>query len=94
MLSEELKIYKDTYTLTLQLFKYQNNVPKFLRYGEYGRAVDKAFQALDLIYVANSDVKQRAAALKRFLQLIGSIRSRVRLFLELKYLSIKQGTVL
>ena len=90
MLSEDLQIYRDTYELCRLLFIYQNDVPRSARYGEYGRAVSMSLEALDLIYVANSDVMRRPAALMRFLQILGGIRSRVRLFGELRYLSIRR----
>lgn len=50
-----------------------------------------SLDALDAIYVANSDETNRPEVLSRFLQLIGGVRSRIRLFTELKYLSPKQS---
>ena len=94
MLSENLQIYKDTYDLVRQMYRYMNNVPKHVRYGEYGHAVSMVLDALDLIYVANSDMDGRVGTLTRYLQLIGGIRSRVRLFGELQYLSVRQATIL
>ena len=94
MPSEKLQIYRDTYLLVQQLYKYINNVPKHLRYGEYGHAVSMALDALDLIYVANMYPQDRYTTLAKFLQLIGGVRSRIRLFGELRYLSIKQSSCL
>lgn len=91
MLSEDLQIYRDTYELCRQLYGQMNDVQKHARYGEYGHAVSMAFEALDLIYVANSDQQGRTAALARYLQLIGGIKSRVRLFRELKVIPIKRS---
>ena len=90
MLSENLQIFRDTYELCVQMYKAMPDVPKHARYGEYGRAVSMSLEALDQIYVANSDREQRPAALTRYLQLIGGVRSRVRLFKELKVLSVRQ----
>jgi hypothetical protein len=90
MLSENLQIFRDTYELCAQMYKAMPDVPKHARYGEYGRAVSMSLEALDQIYVANSDREQRPAALTRYLQLIGGVRSRVRLFKELKVLSARQ----
>lgn len=90
MLSENLQIYRDTYELCKRLCLYAQNVPKYWRYGEYGRAVSMSLDALDQIYVANSDQEQRPAALTRYLQLIGGVRSRVRLSKELNYISARE----
>jgi len=90
MLSEDLQIYRDTFELCKMMYKAMPNVPKQARYGEYGRAVSMALEALDQIYVANSSREERPAALTRYLQLIGGVRSRVRLFKELMVLSARQ----
>lgn len=71
MLSENLQIFRDTYELCAQMYKAMPDVPKHARYGEYGHAVSMSLEALDQIYVANSDREQRPAALTRYLQLIG-----------------------
>lgn len=94
MLSEELQIYRDTYELAKALYRYYKNIPKALRFGEYGHVLSMALDALDMIYVANSDAAERYWALTRYLQLVGGIRARVRLFGELMYLSPKQSTYL
>lgn len=94
MLSEQLQIYRDTYELAKAMYGYYNNVPKALRYGEYGHALSMTLDALDMIYVANSDVAERYWALTRYLQLAGGVRARIRLFGELQYLSPKQSTYL
>lgn len=78
MLSENLQIYRDTYELCRLLFIYQNDVPRSARYGEYGRAVSMSLEALDLIYVANSDVMRRPAALMRFLQISGIVNINMK----------------
>ena len=90
MLSENLQIYRDTYELCKQMYSYSKDVQKYARYGEYGRAVSMSLEALDLIYVANSDQQERIASLTRYLQLIGGIKSRVRLFGELGVLPVKR----
>ena len=90
MLSEDLQIYRDTYELCRLMYAYMKDVEKSARYGEYGRAVSMALEALDQIYVANVDRQGRTAALTRYLQLIGGVRSRVRLFRELKVLPVNR----
>lgn len=94
MLSELLPIYRDTYILCQALFQGINNVPKFLRYGEYGKAISLAMEALDLIYIANSKIEGRNNVLRKYLITIGGVRSRIRLFGDLKYLTIKKQTYL
>ena len=90
MLSEDLQIYRDTYQLCKLMYGYMKDVQKQARYGEYGRAVSMALDALDLIYVANGSRQERIAVLTRYLQLIGGVRSRVRLFGELGLLPAKR----
>ena len=92
MLSEHLQIYRDTYELAKELMEYSSRVPKPIRFGEYGRAVSMSLDALDAIYVANSDTKERPAALTRILQLLGGVRSRVRLLSELGYVPPRKQT--
>ncbi len=91
MLTENLQIYKDTKELARLLLTYQAQVPKVVRYGEFARAVGLACEAMDMLYVANSDVHERLWALTRFLQIVGGIRSRVSLFVETRSLSARQG---
>ena len=61
MLSEDLQIYRDTYELCRLMYAYMKDVEKSARYGEYGRAVSMALEALDQIYVANIDRQGRTA---------------------------------
>lgn len=82
MLSEKLQIYRDTYELCRQLYGNLKNIPRTDRYGLYGDALSMSMEALDNVYIANSDRLQRPAALTRYLQLTGGIRSRVRLLSE------------
>ncbi len=94
MLTNNLLIYKDTYSFILQLMKYINNFPKRIQYGQGEKSIDISLSALDLIYVANSSIEDRYENLTKFLQLIGAVRSRIRLFGEMRYLSVKQTTIL
>lgn len=94
MLTEELQIYRDAYELAKRTFSYAGNVPKTVRYGEYGRVMGMVCEVMDLVYVANSDFEERPAALRRTLQLLGGIRSRVRLFGELRYLSPRESVAM
>ena len=94
MLTENLTIYRDTFELCRLMMLYLDSVPRSHRFGEYGRAVSMALDALDMIYVANSSIEERPAALTRYLQIIGGVRSRVRLFTEAKVLSVKRSVTL
>lgn len=94
MLAEDLQIYKDTYNLCKQLTTYQQRVAKAIRYGEYGKAVSLAFDAMDEIYQINRDIAGRAERLDRYLGYIGGVRSRVRLFGELDLLTTREATAL
>jgi len=67
MIADQLHIYRDTYRLCLQLYTYINNVPRHLQYGEYSKAISMSLDALDAIYVANSDETNRPEVLSRFL---------------------------
>ena len=94
MLTENLQIYKDTKELAKQLLIYQPKVPRIARYGEYGKALSLACDAMDMIYVANSSAAERLWSLTRYLQMMGGVRSRVSLLTETKALSPRQGTTL
>lgn len=91
MLTENLQIYKDTKELCRVLLTYQPNIAKIIRYGEYGKAISMACDALDLIYIANSDIEKRYKVLVRYLQIMGGVRSRISLFTETKSLTLKQS---
>ena len=92
MITENLQIYKDTKILCQLLLSYMPNISKVIRYGEYGKTLSMACDALDLIYIANSDMEKRYKVLIRYLQVLGGIRSRIVLFTETKFLSPKQST--
>lgn len=93
MLSEQLQIYRDTFKLCQALLSYNNNISKTVRYGMYADCLSMSCEALDCIYVANSDVSKRYEALGRYICLIGGVRSRIRLLSEnekWRYLSVRQ----
>ena len=91
MMTENLQIYLDVKELAKLLLTYQPNVPRIVRYGEYDKLISMTCEAMDLIYIANSDADSRAKVLIRFLQIFGGIKSRICLFSEVKYLSPKQS---
>lgn len=92
MLSEDLQIYKDLFLLCKTLLRYQQQISKTVRYGEYAVAVQLACSALDMVYVANRDINMRERNIDEILRLIGGVRSRVRLFGELELLNVRQAT--
>mgnify|MGYP002727311753 FL=1 len=92
MLSEDLEIYKDTYRLCKELMKHSKNVSKLVRFGEYQVAMSKAFLAMDMIRVINSDINHRYDNLNRYLMLLGEVRSRITLFADLQLLQVKAAT--
>lgn len=85
MLSEDLEIYKDTYRLCKELLKHSKNVSKLVRFGEYQVAMSKAFLAMDMIRIINSDINHRYDNLNRYLMLLGEVRSRITLLLTYNY---------
>lgn len=92
MLSEDLQIYKDTYQLCKELLKHSRNVSKLIRFGEYQVAMSKAFSAMDMIRIINSDMNHRCENLDRFLMVLGEVRSRITLFADLQLLQVKAAT--
>lgn len=97
MLSEQLQIYRDTFKLCQALLAYNNNISRTVRYGIYADCISMSCEALDCIYLANSDISKRYEALNRYICLMGGVRSRIRLLSENekgRYLSIQQQHVL
>lgn len=90
--SEDLYIYKDTFQLCKLLMQYSKNVSKLIRFGQYEVAISKACQALDLIRRINSSFERREQGLNEFIMLISDVRSRITLFAEAQYLSVKAAT--
>ena len=92
MLTNELQIYKDTYTLCKVLMEYGDKVPRGVRYGEYGTATEYAFRALDMIYRCNSDKGRRAEYLGELMYYIEGVKSRIQLFADTRKLPVRQAT--
>ena len=90
MLSEELFIYKDLKTFIIQLYKYQKNIKRDIRYGEYSKLLSMAHQALDLLYEANSNIECRRKTLSKILYIFNGMKNRIRIFGECKVISEKQ----
>lgn len=92
MLSDELQIYKDTFKLCKILMSYSKNVSRLVRYGEYSVAISKACTALDLIRRINESFEQREVYLHDYILLLSEVKSRITLFAEAEFLSVKTAT--
>ena len=92
MLSDELQIYKDTFKLCKILMSYSKNVSRLVRYGEYSVAISKACTALDLIRRINESFEQREVYLHDYILLVSEVKSRITLFTEAEFLSVKAAT--
>lgn len=92
MLSDELQIYKDTFKLCKILMSYSKNVSRLVRYGEYGVAISKACTSLDLIRRINESFEQREVYLHDYILLVSEVKSRITLFAEAEFLSVKAAT--
>lgn len=93
-LAETLNIYKDTINLCKELLRLNTKINKTIRFSQYKTTVDKSFEALDLIRVANSNKKTRADNLKIIIRLISEIQSRILIFTDLKFITPNQATVI
>ena len=91
-LAENLSIYKDTTILCKEFLKLGMKINKSIRFGQFKTTVDKTFEALDLIRIANSNKDRRALYLKNFIRLISEVQSRLLIFTDLEFISPKQST--
>ena len=65
-LCSELKVYKDTYQMTLFIMECVDNFPKAYKYNLGSRLIDKVLTCLDYITRANQDMQHRAKLLGDF----------------------------
>ena len=93
-LAETLNIYKDTINLCKELLRLNTKINKTIRFSQYKTTVDKSFEALDLIRIANSDKETRADNLKIFIRLISEIQSRILIFTDLRFIAPNQSTLI
>lgn len=92
MLTENLQIYKDERLLCSLLLRYQKDIPKGLRYGEYGVCISLAFKALDYIYQCNSDKENRKKLLDEVICTVGGVRDRISIFAETRQIDTRKST--
>lgn len=90
--TENLQIYKDTFTLCKLLLTYSKNISKIVRYGQFEVAISKACTALDLVRRINSSFEDRERNLNEFILCLSEVKSRITLFAEAQFLGVKAAT--
>ena len=90
--TENLQIYRDTFTLCKLLLNYSKTISKIVRYGQFEVAISKACTALDLVRRINSSFEDRERNLNEFILCLSEVKSRITLFAEAKFLSVKAAT--
>jgi hypothetical protein len=90
--TENLQIYKDTFTLCKLLLNYSKTISKIVRYGQFEVAISKACTALDLVRRINSSFEDRERNLNEFILCLSEVKSRITLFAEAQFLSVKAAT--
>ena len=90
--TENLQIYKDTFTLCKLLLNYSKTISKIVRYGQFEVAIGRACTALDLVRRINSSFEDRERNLNEFILCLSDVKSRITLFAEAQFLSVKAAT--
>ncbi len=90
--TENLQIYKDMFTLCKLLLSYSKTISKIVRYGQFEVAIGKACTALDLVRRINSSFEDRERNLNEFILCLSEVKSRITLFAEAQFLSVKAAT--
>ena len=90
--TENLQIYKDTFTLCKLLLNYSKTISKIVRYGQFEVAIGRACTALDLVSRINSSFEDRERNLNEFILCLSEVKSRITLFAEAQFLSVKAAT--
>jgi hypothetical protein len=90
--TENLQIYKDTFTLCKLLLNYSKTISKIVRYGQFEVAISKACTALDLVRRINSSFEDSERNLNEFILCLSEVKSRITLFAEAQFLSVKAAT--
>lgn len=90
--TENLQIYKDTFTLCKLLLNYSKTISKIVRYGQFEVAIGRACTALDLVRRINSSFEGRERNLNEFILCLSEVKSRITLFAEAQFLSVKAAT--
>ena len=88
MLAHELEIFRATRQLNVELLAYTKNVSREVKFLEYAEMRRKVTEALDMIYLINSEVDNEKAAelLRHYIFLLFGVQNRLRLLAETGYL--------
>lgn len=96
MLAENLKIFKATREAFGIMLGYTKNVSREVKFAEWADARKAMNDALDIIFVINSetDYTESARLVQQYLFHIYQVRNRIRLLAENGYLSVKFKTTM
>lgn len=92
MLAEELQIYKDTFQLCKLLIEHTKNVSREVKFTDYADIRRDAKNALNVLFIVNSDTQNRVANINMYLYYVSNVKSGIRLLHETKYLSTRFTT--
>ena len=92
MLAEELNIFKKSKEIIKTLYEFRGNTRKHIQRNEYQSCINLAYQLLDNIYNANSDITNRKLYTVKIKKLCKYIEYRISLLQELKMFNTKQAT--
>jgi len=95
MLAEKLEIFKTTRQLVGLLLGYTKNINREVKYAEWSDARRLANEALDMVFVVNSEMDNMESArlCQIYLSKLYGVQNRIRLLAENGYLGIKFKTV-
>ena len=96
MLTEKLEIFKSTRSTLQMLLCYTKNVSRDIKYAEWTDIRQKAWKAMDLIYVINSekDPGRSAELVNMYLTEMYGVTNRIRLIAEEGYIPVRFKTQL
>lgn len=94
MLTEELQIFKDTQNLCKMLLQYQADIPKCIKFGEYGNAITYSFNIINDLHSISliKDAYAKSKFIRNILINANCIKSRISVFTDMKYIQIKRAT--
>jgi hypothetical protein len=90
MLTEELKVYRDTYSLMNVLLDLREHFPKTYKYSFGDRLFMTALDCCELIQCANSSIAERYSYLDQFNTRFGTLRLLIRLCRDRKLINLNQ----
>lgn len=87
---DELKVYKSSYDLHLQIYKSTQNINREYKYSLVQDIKKKSFKLLLSIYKAAYDKETRIKYIKKALEKCEFIRISFRILMDLKVVNIKK----